>query len=305
MREPVIVDVVRTTFGKRGGALANWHPADLLAFALTSLLERTGVDPERIDDVIGGCVSQVGEQSTNVARNGWVSAGLPQSVPATTVDRQCGSSQQAVHFGAAGVAAGHYDLVIACGVEVMSRVPLASNARGGTGPFPPSFLEEVDGRLWTQFRVSQVLADRYGITREEMDAYALESHRRAAESWDNGHFEREALAVPIKAEDGSLTGELLRADEGIRRTLHHRGAGRAAAGPELGARHRPGHHGRQLLADHRRRRRHADRRPLGGRGAGPADPRPLRALRRGGGRRGHRAVGARAGDPQAARSARA
>ena len=129
-REPVIVDVVRTAFGKRGGALANWHPADLLGFALTSLIERTGIDPGRVDDVIGGCVSQVGEQSTNIARNGWVSAGLPQAVPATTVDRQCGSSQQAVHFGAAGVAAGHYDLVVACGVEVMSRVPLASNAAG-------------------------------------------------------------------------------------------------------------------------------------------------------------------------------
>jgi acetyl-CoA acyltransferase len=217
MREPVIVDVVRTTFGKRGGALANWHPADLLGFALTSLMERTGVDPGRVDDVIGGCVSQVGEQSTNVTRNGWVSAGLPESVPATTVDRQCGSSQQAVHFGAAGVAAGHYDLVVACGVEVMSRVPLASNARGGIGPFPPSFIEQVDGRIWTQFRVSQVLADRYGITREEMDAYALESHRRAAESWDNGHFAKEAIAVPIKAEDGSFTGQSLETDEGIRR----------------------------------------------------------------------------------------
>jgi len=163
-------------------------------------------------------VSQVGEQSTNLARNGWVSAGLPQTVPATTVDRQCGSSQQAVHFAAAGVAADHYDLVIACGAEVMSRVPLASNARGGTGPFPPSFMEAVDGRLWTQFRVSQVLAERYGITRQEMDAYAFESHRRAAESWDTKHFEREAVAVPIKAEDGSLTGEFLRSDEGIRRS---------------------------------------------------------------------------------------
>ena len=217
-KEPVIVDVVRTTFGKRNGSLANWHPADLLGFALTTLLDRTGVDPERIDDVIAGCVTQVGEQSTNLGRNGWVSAGLPQSVPATTVDRQCGSSQQAVHFGAAGVAAGHYDLVIACGAEVMSRVPLASNAKGGTGPFPPSFLEHVDGRLWTQFRVSQVLAERYGITREEMDAYALESHRRAADSWDTGHFEGEAVAVPIKAADGTLTGEHLTTDEGIRRT---------------------------------------------------------------------------------------
>ena len=217
-KEPVIVDVVRTTFGKRNGSLANWHPADLLGFALTTLLDRTGVDPERIDDVIAGCVTQVGEQSTNLGRNGWVSAGLPQSVPATTVDRQCGSSQQAVHFGAAGVAAGHYDLVIACGAEVMSRVPLASNAKGGTGPFPPSFLEHVDGRLWTQFRVSQVLAERYGITREEMDAYALESHRRAADSWDTGHFEGEAVAVPITAADGTLTGEHLTTDEGIRRT---------------------------------------------------------------------------------------
>ena len=217
-KEPVIVDVVRTTFGKRNGSLANWHPADLLGFALTTLLDRTGVDPERIDDVIAGCVTQVGEQSTNLGRNGWVSAGLPQSVPATTVDRQCGSSQQAVHFGAAGVAAGHYDLVIACGAEVMSRVPLASNAKGGTGPFPPSFLEHVDGRLWTQFRVSQVLAERYGITREEMDAYSLESHRRAADSWDTGHFEGEAVAVPIKAADGTLTGEHLTTDEGIRRT---------------------------------------------------------------------------------------
>ena len=216
-REAVIVDVVRTNFGKRNGALAHWHPVDLLAFALTHMIERTGVDPERVDDVIGGCVTQVGEQSTNVTRNGWVAAGLPQTVPATTVDRQCGSSQQAAHFAAAGVVAGHYDLTIACGVEVMSRVPLASNARGGTGPFPPSFLEAVDGRLWAQFRVAQLLADRWGVTREEMDAFSLESHRRAALSTDSGHFAREAIPVPIKNEDGSFSGASLEADEGIRR----------------------------------------------------------------------------------------
>jgi acetyl-CoA acyltransferase len=216
-REAVIVDVVRTNFGKRNGALAHWHPVDLLAFALTHLIEHTGVDPERVDDVIGGCVTQVGEQSTNVTRNGWVAAGLPQTVPATTVDRQCGSSQQAAHFAAAGVVAGHYDLAIACGVEVMSRVPLASNARGGTGPFPPSFLEAVDGRLWAQFRVAQLLADRWGVTREEMDAFSLESHRRAARSTDSGHFAREAIPVPIKNEDGSFSGAVLEADEGIRR----------------------------------------------------------------------------------------
>ncbi len=216
-REAVIVDTLRTTFGKRGGALAHWHPADLLGFAITSLLGRTGVDPGRIDDVIGGCVGQVGEQSTNVTRNAWVSAGLPQHVPATTVDRQCGSSQQAVHFAAAGVAAGHYDMVVACGVESMSRVPMATNAKGGTGPFPPSFLTSVDGRLWTQFRVAQVLADRYEITREEMDEFSLESHRRAAAAWDAGTFSREVVPVPLRAEDGSFTGESLAIDEGIRR----------------------------------------------------------------------------------------
>src|SRR5580692_10511853 len=218
IREAVIVDTCRTAFGKRGGALANWHPVDLLAFALTHLVNHSGVDPERIDDVIGGCVSQVGEQSTNVARNAWVAAGLPQSVPATTVDRQCGSSQQAVHFAAAGVVAGHYDIAVACGVESMSRVPLASNARGGTGPFPPSFLEQVHGRLWMQFRVAQVLADEFKISREDMDAYALESHRRAAEATDSGHFAKEAIAVPIKDDEGAVTGAMLDHDEGIRRT---------------------------------------------------------------------------------------
>ena len=216
-REAVIVDTLRTAFGRRGGALANWHPVDLLGMALQSLIARTGVDPERIDDVVGGCVSQVGEQSTNVTRNAWVAAGLPQSVPATTLDRQCGSSQQAMHFAAASVIAGHYDLAVACGVESMSRVPLASNARGGTGPFPPSFLDAIDGRLWMQFRVAQVLAERWKITREDMDAFALQSHLRAAEATDSGHFAREILPVPVKDEEGKPTGEVLSVDEGIRR----------------------------------------------------------------------------------------
>ena len=216
-RDAVIVDVMRTTLGKRGGSLSNWHPVDLLGFALTTLLERTGIDPETVDDVIGGCVTQSGEQGTNVTRNAWVAAGLPQSVPATTVDRQCGSSQQAMHFAAAGVKAGHYDLVVACGVESMTRAPMASNSKGGTGPFPPSFLEAIDGRLWMQFRVAQVLADRWGVNREQMDHYALESHRRAVASWDSGHFAKEAVPVPIKGEDGAFTGETLETDEGIRR----------------------------------------------------------------------------------------
>jgi acetyl-CoA acetyltransferase family protein len=216
-REAVIVDTCRTAFGKRGGALATWHPTDLLGFALKEMLTRVRLDPERVDDVIGGCVSQVGEQSTNVARNAWVAAGLPQSVPATTVDRQCGSSQQAVHFAAAGVVAGHYDIAVACGTESMSRVPLASNARGGTGPFSPSFLEQIHGRLWMQFRVAQVLAEEWKISREDMDVYALESHRRAAEATDSGHFAKEAIAVPLKDEEGNFTGDFLSADEGIRR----------------------------------------------------------------------------------------
>src|SRR6266508_139098 len=133
-REAVIVDTLRTPIGKRKGALAGWQPTDLLAFVLRALLERNPVDPEQIDDVVGGCVTQVGEQGCNVIRNAWVAGGFPQSVPATSVDRQCGSSQQALHFAAQGVMAGAYDLAIACGVESMTRAPMASNASGGLSP---------------------------------------------------------------------------------------------------------------------------------------------------------------------------
>src|SRR5437870_12946104 len=215
-RDPVIVDVVRTAFGKRKGALANWHPTDLLGFALTQLLERTGVDPGRIDDVVGGCITQVGEQGCNVTRNGWVAAGLPWHVPATTVDRQCGSSQQALHFVAAGVRAGHYDVAVACGVESMTRAPMASNAQGGTGPFSRDFLDVIDNQLWMQFRVAQVLADTWKITREDMDEYAVESHRRAHAAKTSGHFANELVPVPLKDDDGNLTGHTLDHDEGIR-----------------------------------------------------------------------------------------
>src|SRR5688500_18055535 len=185
VREAVIVDTVRTPIGKRNGSLSGWHPNDLLACALKAVVDRSGVDPGLVDDVVTGCVSQVGEQSTNVGRNAWVAAGLPWHVPATTVDRQCGSSQQAVHFAAQGVIAGAYDIAIACGVEVMSRVPLASNAKGGSGPFSQDYLKATDGKLLTQFEVAQILADRFAITREEMDAFALESHRRAAAATDS------------------------------------------------------------------------------------------------------------------------
>jgi len=216
-REAVIVDTVRTAVGKRKGALANWHPSDLLGLTLRSLLERNDVDPGTIDDVVGGCVTQSGEQGCNVTRNAWVAAGLPWHVPATSVDRQCGSSQQAAHFVAQGVMAGAYDLAIACGVESMTRAPMSSNARGGVGPFSSAFMEQTNHTLGIQFWVAQVLADRFGVTRDEMDAFALESHRRAAAGVDSGFFDREVLPVPLMDEHGEPTGDVLRSDEAIRR----------------------------------------------------------------------------------------
>jgi acetyl-CoA acetyltransferase family protein len=217
IREAVIVDTVRTPIGKRKGALSGWHPTDLLGFTLRGLVERTGVDPGTIDDVVGGCVTQSGEQGTNVTRNAWVAAGLPWHVPATTVDRQCGSSQQAMHFVAQGVMAGAYDVAIACGVESMTRAPMASNSRGGTGPFSPDFMRACDGQLKTQFEVSQILAEKWKITREDMDAFAVESHRRAGAVTDSGANRGELLPVPVKGEDGAFTGATLETDEGIRR----------------------------------------------------------------------------------------
>jgi acetyl-CoA acyltransferase len=216
VREAVIVDTLRTPIGRRKGQLSGWHPADLLGFALSELLDRSGVDPERVDDVVGGCVTQVGEQSTNVIRNAWVGAGLPQTVSATTVDRQCGSSQQAVHFAAQGVIAGAYDLVVACGVESMSRVPMASNATGGLGPFTQQYLSVIDNQLMTQFEISQILARRWGITREQMDAFAAESHRRAQAATDSGAFSTEIVPVPERNDEGGETGALVTVDEGIR-----------------------------------------------------------------------------------------
>jgi acetyl-CoA acetyltransferase family protein len=216
MTDAVIVDAIRTPIGKRNGALAGWHPTDLLAHVLTALVERNGIDPASVDDVIGGCVTQRGEQSTNVTRNAWVAAGLPWSVPATTVDRQCGSSQQAVHFAAQGVIAGAYDLVIACGVESMSRAPMASNASGGAGPFSAQFLAATDGQLKLQFEVAQKIADDWKISRSEMDEFALESHRRASEATRRGEFAREIVPIPIRDADGNPTGETMTEDEGIR-----------------------------------------------------------------------------------------
>ncbi|MDZ4825757.1 MAG: thiolase family protein [Actinomycetota bacterium] len=215
-REAVIVDCGRSAFGKRKGALSGWHPSDLLGLVLKSVVERNDIDPARFDDVVGGCVTQAGEQGCNVTRNAWVAGGLPWSVPATSVDRQCGSSQQAMHFVAQGVIAGAYDIGIACGVESMTRAPMSSNARGGMGPFSPDFLENTNNTLGIQFWVAQVLADKWGITREEMDAFALQSHQRAAASTADGFFPGEIIPVPKKDENGQLAGEILTTDEGIR-----------------------------------------------------------------------------------------
>jgi acetyl-CoA acyltransferase len=213
MREAVVVEAVRTPVGKRNGALTGIHPVDLLGDVLTGLIERTGVDPALVDDVISGCVSQVGEQSVNVARNAWLGAGLPESVPATTVDRQCGSSQQAAHFAAQGVIAGAYDVAIACGVEHMTRVPMMSNV-AGANPFGERILARYPDGLVPQGISAELIAARWGITREEVDAIALESHRRAAAATAGGAFADEILPVKVTLPDGSV--EEFSADQGIR-----------------------------------------------------------------------------------------
>lgn len=213
MREAVIVEAVRSAVGKRNGALAGWHPADLLGQVLLALLERASVDPEQVDDVIAGCVSQAGEQAANVARNAWLGAGLPESVPATTVDRQCGSSQQAAHFAAQGVLSGAYDVAIACGVESMTRVPMMSNV-GGANPFGERMVARYADGLVPQGISAEMIAARWDITRNHADAIALQSHRRAASTTTAGGFRDEIVPLKVVQEDGSVTEFVT--DEGIR-----------------------------------------------------------------------------------------
>jgi acetyl-CoA acetyltransferase family protein len=214
MPNAVIVDAIRTPLGKRNGRLKDWHPVDLAAETLKALVDRTGIDPGIVDDVVMGCVMQVGEQGVNIARNAVLAAGWPETVPGTTVDRQCGSSQQAAHFAAQGVIAGAYDVVVASGVEVMSRVPMgASMVDGKYGfPFGPKVgarYESVGG-LVPQGISAELIADKWGLTREELDAFGLRSQQYAARARDEGRFEREILPV-LDAE-----GKLVTADEGIR-----------------------------------------------------------------------------------------
>ncbi|MCF2128112.1 thiolase family protein [Strepomyces sp. STD 3.1] len=193
MREAVVVEAVRTPMGKGrpNGALAHVHPVELLAHTLRTLVERSGVDPALIDDVIGGTVDQVGEQAMNTTRYALLSAGFPESVPATTVDRQCGSSQQAVHFAAQGVMAGAYDLVVACGVESMSRVPMGANVPAGTDPFGPGVAARYPDGLVPQGISAELIAAKWSLSRERMDAFAVSSHRKAAAAWESGRFDAE------------------------------------------------------------------------------------------------------------------
>ncbi|MEU1503608.1 thiolase family protein [Kitasatospora sp. NPDC005748] len=198
MRDAVIVEAVRTPIGKGkpGGALSAVHPVELLAHTLRTLVGRSGIDPALVDDVIGGCVDQVGEQAMNTTRYAWLAAGLPESVPATTVDRQCGSSQQAVHFAAQGVIAGAYDLVVACGVESMSRVPMWSNVPPGADPFSAAINARYPGGLIPQGVSAELIAAKWSVTREAMDAFALDSHAKAAHAHAAGWFEAELAPVP-------------------------------------------------------------------------------------------------------------
>jgi acetyl-CoA acyltransferase len=221
----VIVDVVRTPGGKRNGKLSGWHPVDLAAETLSALVARNDLDPALVDDVILGCVMQVGAQSINVARNALLAAGFPESVPGVSIDRQCGSSQQAAHFAAQGVMAGAYDVVIAGGVEVMSLVPMgASMMLPGVGvPFGPRVgaRYEAAGGLVPQGISAELIAEQWGLSRQALDAYAAQSQQRAAQATAEGRFEGEILPVRSIVKDrdsGNIveTDELVRTDEGIR-----------------------------------------------------------------------------------------
>jgi acetyl-CoA acyltransferase len=219
MPHAVIVDAVRTPGGKRNGKLKNWHAVDLASEALRALATRNELDPSVVDDVIMGCVSQVGEQAFNVGRNAVLGAGWPESVPATTIDRQCGSSQQALHFAAQGVMAGAYDVVVAAGVEVMSRVAMGSSIGADSGwPFGPRVRERYEpvGGLVNQGIGAELIADQWGISREELDEFSAESHRRAARATTEGRFAREIVPVHVRDDDGNDTDELFTNDEGIR-----------------------------------------------------------------------------------------
>ena len=216
MNTAVIVDAIRTPLGKRNGRMKNWHPVDLAAEVMSSLVKRTGIDPAMIDDVVMGCVMQVGEQGLNVARNAVLAAGWPDTVPGTTVDRQCGSSQQAAHFAAQGVMAGAYDIVVAAGVEVMSRVPMGSSVSDRQYGFP--FGPKVQARyadvggLVGQGTSAEMIAEKWNISRDDLDSFAARSQEYAARATQEGRFQSQI--VPVLDADGKM----MSTDEGIRET---------------------------------------------------------------------------------------
>ncbi len=216
MRDAVIVDAVRTPIGKGKptGSLSPVHPVDLLAHSLRALAERTALDPALIDDVIGGCVDQVGEQAANTTRWAVLAAGFPETVPATTVDRQCGSSQQAVHFAAQGILAGAYDIAIACGVESMSRVPMGSNVLPGSDPFGPGVADRYPDGLVPQGISAELIAAKWNLSRAELDEFSAASHHRAAAAQAGSLFAGELTPVPVTSKDG--TTRVVDTDEGIR-----------------------------------------------------------------------------------------
>lgn len=221
MPEAFIVAAARTAGGRRNGRLAGWHPADLAAQVLNALVERTGADPALVEDVIMGCVDQAGEQSSNIARNAVLASKLPESVPATSVDRQCGSSQQALHFAAQAVMSGTMDIVIAAGVESMTRVPMGMPVtlplKNGLGFYvSPLMARRYPDVQFSQFTGAEMIARNYGIEKDELDRYALESHRRAIAATKAGHFEREIVPVSVRMADGTEPGEQHTVDEGIR-----------------------------------------------------------------------------------------
>jgi acetyl-CoA acyltransferase len=210
MRDAVIVDAVRTPVGRRKGALSGVHPAALSALMLTALAERNSIDPAVVDDVVWGCVAQAGEQTMDIARNAVLSAGWPLSVPGTTVDRQCGSSQQSVHFAAAGLIAGHYDVVVAGGVESMSRVSMMAVV-GESNPFGPALDSRLGGVPPNQGIGAETIAERWGLSRAQLDEFSLASHEKAAAAQDGGRFAGQIVAVTL--DDGTV----VTADEGVRR----------------------------------------------------------------------------------------
>ncbi len=212
MRDAVIVEAVRTPVGRRGGGLAETHPVDLSAHVLVALAERTGIDPALVDDVYWGCVSQVGEQAWNVGRNAVLAAGWPESIPGTTIDRQCGSSQQSLHFAAAAVVSGQCDVVVAGGVESMTRVPMGSNFLSGPGlPFGPRMMARYDNVMFNQGVGAEMIAERWSLSRAMLDEYSLASHAKAAAAQDAGAFAGQLAAVTRP------DGTVVEADEGIRR----------------------------------------------------------------------------------------